>query len=128
ANRMVEVIARSRGYPRWVNPRSSSFRASCDESTAMGNGRRLLYSPGYAAGFREALRQAREDLDAMDFRHQCALADLRRELDETRSALNQLKAAVLARQHAEAELASLYREREIAQARAVERDPIIPLH
>jgi hypothetical protein len=40
-----------------------------------------------------------------------------------RAAYAELRAAVLARQHAEAELRELYRERAIARARAVERDP-----
>jgi hypothetical protein len=44
-------------------------------------------------------------------------------LAETRVALRELKAAVLARHKAEAELASFYRERAIARAQAVERDP-----
>jgi hypothetical protein len=37
------------------------------------------------------------------------------------------RAATLARQRAEAELAELYREREIARARAAEHDPALPL-
>jgi hypothetical protein len=37
--------------------------------------------------------------------------------------LRGLKALVLARQHAEAELAALYRERVIQRAKAAERDP-----
>jgi hypothetical protein len=40
--------------------------------------------------------------------------------------LRELRAAVLARR--QAELAGLYREREIARARAVERDPAQPLN
>jgi hypothetical protein len=47
-----------------------------------------------------------------------------RELTET---LRELKAIVLARQHAEAELAALYRERAIQRAKAAERDPAAPL-
>jgi len=38
-----------------------------------------------------------------------------------------LKAVVLARQHAETELAALYRERAIQRARSAERDPAAPL-
>jgi len=86
------------------------------------NGRRLLYSPQYVRGFANALREARSDLHDMHFKHLCELADLRRELDECRAALNELRAATLARQRAEAELAGLYREREIARALAAERD------
>jgi ribosomal protein L29 len=51
------------------------------------------------------------------------MADLRKELDEVRAAYAELRAAVLARQHAVAELVSLYRERELARARAAKRDP-----
>jgi hypothetical protein len=51
------------------------------------------------------------------------LAQTRKSLNETRDALIELRAAVLARQKAELELAALYRERAIARARAAERDP-----
>ena len=50
------------------------------------------------------------------------LAEVRRERDEILAAMRELQAAVHARWQAEAELAALYREREIARARAVERD------
>ena len=46
-----------------------------------------------------------------------------RERDGFRAALAELRAAVTARGEAEARLAELYRERAIARARAVERDP-----
>jgi hypothetical protein len=48
---------------------------------------------------------------------------LKRERDEYRDALRELKAAVQARWEAEARLAELYHEREIARTRAAERDP-----
>ena len=51
------------------------------------------------------------------------LAEVKRERDEVRAALAELRAAVTARWEAEARLAELYRERAIARARAVERDP-----
>jgi hypothetical protein len=51
------------------------------------------------------------------------LAEVKRERDEFRAALAELRAAVTARWEAEARLAALYRERAIARARAVERDP-----
>ena len=54
------------------------------------------------------------------------LAQTRKSLDEVREALRELQAAVLARQKAEAEPA-LYRERDIARARAAVRDPAAPL-
>ena len=51
------------------------------------------------------------------------LAEAKRERDEFRAALVELRAAVTARWKAEARLAELYRERAIARARAAERDP-----
>jgi hypothetical protein len=48
---------------------------------------------------------------------------LRQELAETKQALRELQAAVLERQRAEYVLVTLQREREIARARAAERDP-----
>jgi hypothetical protein len=60
--------------------------------------RRVLYSPDYVAAFRRALQQARADLAEMDFRHRCAQADLRRELEQCRAEFDELRAAVLARQ------------------------------
>jgi hypothetical protein len=51
------------------------------------------------------------------------LAEVKRERDEVRAALAELRAAVTARWEAEARLAELYRERAIARARAVERHP-----
>jgi len=51
------------------------------------------------------------------------LAEVKRERDEFRAALAELRAAVSARWEAEARLAELYRERAIARARVVERDP-----
>ena len=45
------------------------------------------------------------------------------QLRELTIELRELKAVVLARQHAEAELAALYRERAIQRAQAAERDP-----
>jgi hypothetical protein len=51
------------------------------------------------------------------------LAQTKQSLHEVREALRELRAAVLARQKAELELAALYRERAIARARVAERDP-----
>ena len=51
------------------------------------------------------------------------LAEVKRERDEFRAALAELRAAVTARWEAEARLAELYRERALARVRAVERDP-----
>jgi len=51
-----------------------------------------------------------------------------REVARLRQELDQLRAAVLARQNAEAELAELYRRREIVRAFGAERDPTAPLN
>src|SRR5262249_37110257 len=68
--------------------------------------------------------QARDsNLSAMHFRYECRMADLHRELEQTRAAFEELKSIVRARQHAEQELAALHRERDIARAEAAERDP-----
>ena len=53
---------------------------------------------------------------------------IRAERNELRQRLVELLDAVRARRNAEAELAALYRERDIARARAAERDPAQPLH
>jgi len=52
----------------------------------------------------------------------------KRSLNETLAALRELQGDVQARWKAEAELASLYREREIARAKATERDITQPLN
>jgi hypothetical protein len=48
---------------------------------------------------------------------------VRRELDLALNDLAQLRATILRRQNAEAEVRALYREREIQRAKAAERDP-----
>jgi len=91
------------------------------------NGRRTLYSPQYVLGFANALAEARADLREMHVKHLGEMADLRRELDQARGDLAELRDVVLSRQRAEQELASFYRERAIARARAAQRDPALPL-
>jgi hypothetical protein len=88
--------------------------------------RRRLLRPA-AAAYAKALAECRADLAQMNFRHQCALADLHRELDQTRAAFEELKDVVRRRVAAEAELASLRRERELMLALSAERDPAMPL-
>jgi hypothetical protein len=56
------------------------------------------------------------------------LTDVRRQRDEALAMLDELRTAIRARHAAEAELASLYRERDIAKAQAAVRDPAAPLH
>jgi len=97
------------------------------------NGRRLLRP--HIDAYRAALAECRADLAQMNFRHQCALADLHRELDALRAELEQARAAFdelrsvsLARQRAETEVAELRRMQAIGRARAAERDPATPLH
>jgi hypothetical protein len=81
---------------------------------------RPLYHPDRV---RAMFAQMRSELHAMHFKHLCELADLRRELDETRTALDELRAATLARQRAEADLELLRRDQarrmSIAEGRAV---------
>ena len=89
--------------------------------------RRVLYSQQYIEGYRNALAEARSDLHEMHAKHLHEHAILRRELDQCRAELGELKTTVLARQHAESELATLYRERELARAQAAVRDPMLPL-
>jgi len=54
-------------------------------------GRKLLYSPQYIAGFARAYREARRDLDDMHAKQLREMAQLRRELDETRAEFDELK-------------------------------------
>jgi uncharacterized coiled-coil DUF342 family protein len=55
------------------------------------------------------------------------LAETKADRDELRARLVELLDAYRARRAAEDEVRALYREREIARARAVERDPAAPL-
>jgi hypothetical protein len=66
----------------------------------------------------------REQLDAT----RQSLQDRNDALREVTDALCELRAAITARWQAEARLAELYREREIARASAVERDQTTLLH
>ena len=90
------------------------------------NARRLLRP--HIDAYRAALAECRADLSAMNFRHECAMADLQKRLAETRAEFDQLKAVVRVRQRAEKELAGLYRERELMRALRAERDPALPLN
>ena len=60
---------------------------------------------------RALFSRMRSDLHDQHFRHLCEMADLRRELNELRTAYSELRAAALARQNVEQELASFYCER-----------------
>jgi hypothetical protein len=72
------------------------------------NGRRVVYSRQFVAGYRRALQQAREDLHAQHFQHLCELADLRHELNATRAAFEELRCLLRAnRETAEAEVERL---------------------
>jgi hypothetical protein len=77
--------------------------------------RRPIVRPG-AALLKALYDECRGDLAQMHFRHQCAQADLVRQLDEVRAELDQVRAAFdelrsisFVRQRAEQELASLHR-------------------
>jgi hypothetical protein len=91
----------------------------------MDNGRRILYSPQFVDGFRVALREAKADLQEMHFRHLCELAELRREVGELRSILQDVIWA--SREKADADVAGLRHELETALAR-LERNPNKPLN
>jgi hypothetical protein len=69
-------------------------------------------------------RRAQAELAAMADE----IAALRRERDELLAALNELRAARFGVAQAQAELASLYRERELQRARSIERDFGQPLN
>jgi len=88
---------------------------------------RLLF-----AKLRDELREMDErrvaELRAMGEKHVAELTRVRAELDAVRAAFDELRSISLARQKAEVELASLYRERAIARARAAERDITQPLN
>jgi hypothetical protein len=74
---------------------------------------------------------ARQQFSAVVVERDALKRDLewtKQSLAEVRDAMRELRAAVLARQQAEAELAGLYRERVIARARAAQRDPALPLN
>jgi len=89
--------------------------------------RNRLIRPGLIA-LRSLLDEAKGDLARLHFEHRCRMADRDREVAALRAELEALKAVVRARQHAEAELAALYREREIQRAQATERDLCQPLN
>jgi hypothetical protein len=89
---------------------------------------RVLDSPQYIEGFRDALREARADLDKMHQRHAIELGRLYGELERVRSALDELRSVALAREKATVELAELRRLREISKANMVQRDISTPLH
>jgi len=88
------------------------------------SGKRKLYTEERA---RAMFARMRDDLHNMHSRHVSELFALRRELDECRAVLAELRSATLSPQRAEAELAALHRERAVALAQAAERDLSQPL-
>jgi hypothetical protein len=103
----------------------------------MANGRRLVVDPrrAFVAGYKRAVRDLRGEMGAAHYETLTELYVLRREVGELRQvheqavqAMQEMRAATLARMQAHAELASLYRERELQRARAAERDPATPLN
>lgn len=94
----------------------------------MNNGRRCIIHAWHSAREQFAALaaerdQLRRELDELKRQFDWMLHELQSVTEEFRA----LRMAVLARQKAEHELAELYRQREIAQAQAVERDPALPL-
>jgi len=88
----------------------------------MANGsRRPLYTAAYV---HRVFGKMRADLAAHHSQMLAELAAMRAELEATKQAYANLRAAVLARQSAEAEVAELHRRRALTQAwAAAERDP-----
>ena len=72
---------------------------------------------------RQLVGQMRRELDEMAARHAAKVSALRAELQEVRSAFDELRSVSLACSKAEVEVAELRRLREIGRARAAERDP-----
>jgi hypothetical protein len=84
-------------------------------------GRRVLVTPGWAhfASVAAERDQLKRDLEWT----KRDLAMAQQSVREHRDTLNELLATRRAREMAEAELVRLYRERDLARARAAERDP-----
>jgi hypothetical protein len=87
------------------------------------NGPRIIIAPAYAL-MRRGLAAVVAERDAL----KRELEWTKQSLEEVRFALRELSAAVRARQDAEAALAALYREREVAAAKATQRNPAALLH
>ena len=88
------------------------------------NGRRLvIHAWTQAKAQFAALAAERDELQAENDQLRRDLANVRRQRDDAIEALLELRAVVRARQAAEQELVSFYRERDIERARAAERDP-----
>src|SRR5262245_44717477 len=98
---------------------------SCGGAPMQHDGRRVLLHPSYIEGFRNALRDARADLHALNFRHQCALADLQAEVAELRAILHDVVTSL--REKADEDLSTLRRQLMTALVR-LERDRSKPLH
>jgi len=92
--------------------------------------RRLLVAPAAwrsAAKERAALTSERDELKIENESLLRRIEWITRELADITASMRELRAAVLARQNAQAELVELYRQREIVRAQGVERDPALPL-
>jgi hypothetical protein len=99
----------------------SIFRLASSDGAAMlrnaHNGRRILVTPIWPLVVAEC-DNLRVQFAALLHEHQKLLQLLR----ETQAILRE------ARLEAEQRVAALYRERDLARARAAERDPALPLH
>jgi hypothetical protein len=97
----------------------------------MRSGRKLVVHPGntaFRAGYAAAMVHARTDSYAANFDTLAELRRLRDEVRELHAVLDEMRAARLAVESAQAELASLYRARTIARAQSAERDLAQLLH
>jgi len=88
--------------------------------------RRIVYTPEHVQRFRNALAEARADLRESHSRFLAEIAELRREVAELRSIMQDVVRA--SRVKAADDVASLRHELETALARLERRDPALPLH
>jgi hypothetical protein len=80
----------------------------------------------HVAAYAKVLAQAQADLHALHLQHQCAVADLRREVNELRDIIGDVVSAF--RQKADQDVGQLRRQLEIALVRLTQRDPAKPVH
>src|SRR5262245_16446332 len=98
----------------------------------------MLRSPIRRVDLRASWQRAKAQFAAIvaerdSLKHELActeqrLAHAERERDQYLATIRDMLATRTAARHARAELADLYRERALARAQAVERDPSRPLH
>jgi hypothetical protein len=108
---------------------SSTYRTG---GAVMSGDRRVVVHPNHAAfveGYKRAVRDLRAEMGAAHYRTLTELKRLQIEITQMHAELTTLRQlrAVVARQHAERELAELHRQRSLTEAWKTERDPAAPL-